>query len=298
MLIGAGVRAGGGPHWSIGPNTAGATERVNSAQPGMLRGALTGQEGANKAGRPNGHTHPSSWSLPQKGGGMSAYKSINGAGDITAASLAMGRALSASLDGSGDITAATLALIVSLSSNLSGDGELTATMKGAVQMAANLAASGDLTAAMGALVSMSAALTGAGEVTGALRGLASMSAEILSYGELTPEGIRDAVWNALSSTLTAPGTAGAALLAAGSAGDPWGTPLPGAYAAGSAGAILGALINGLTTAQQAQLLDVWQRLGLDPANPLTTTNTTIAAGGVDQTIAETAGPTITVTRQP
>jgi len=49
----------------------------------------------------------------------------------------------------------------------------------------------------------------------------------------------DAVWDeAIAGHLTA-GSTGAALNSAGSAGDPWGTALPGAYAAGSAGYILG-----------------------------------------------------------
>ncbi|MES2367704.1 MAG: hypothetical protein V4563_17640 [Pseudomonadota bacterium] len=59
----------------------------------------------------------------------------------------------------------------------------------------------------------------------------------LSAGALTD--IQATVWNAtLASYLTA-GSAGAALNAAGSAGDPWATALPGAYAAGTAGFLLG-----------------------------------------------------------
>lgn len=54
---------------------------------------------------------------------------------------------------------------------------------------------------------------------------------------------------------------------------------------------------GLTTEQSQRLQDIWQRLGLDPANPQTTTATSIAAGGVQQSLAESAG-TVTVTRLP
>lgn len=51
--------------------------------------------------------------------------------------------------------------------------------------------------------------------------------------------IADAVWDeAISGHLTS-GSTGAALNAAGSAGDPWSTPLPGAYGAGTAGYIVG-----------------------------------------------------------
>lgn len=56
-------------------------------------------------------------------------------------------------------------------------------------------------------------------------------------------------------------------------------------------------VGGLTTEQAQRLQDVWQRLGLDPANPQTTTPTSISAGGVQQSLAESAG-TVTVTRLP
>lgn len=61
-------------------------------------------------------------------------------------------------------------------------------------------------------------------------------------GVVTPgdiSDIADAVWDeAIAGHLTA-GSTGATLNAAGSAGDPWITPLPGAYAAGTAGNIIG-----------------------------------------------------------
>ena len=43
------------------------------------------------------------------------------------------------------------------------------------------------------------------------------------------------------------------------------------------------------------LSDVWQRLGLDPANPMTASDTAINAGAVSQTVSESAG-TVTVQR--
>lgn len=59
----------------------------------------------------------------------------------------------------------------------------------------------------------------------------------------TAEEIADAVWDeAISGHLTS-GTTGAALNAAGSAGDPWATLLPGAYGAGTAGYIVGTNID-------------------------------------------------------
>lgn len=54
--------------------------------------------------------------------------------------------------------------------------------------------------------------------------------------------IADAVWDEVTSGHVTAGTTGAAIVAAGAAGDPWGTALPGAYAAGTAGYKLGNLV--------------------------------------------------------
>jgi hypothetical protein len=55
--------------------------------------------------------------------------------------------------------------------------------------------------------------------------------------------IADGVWDELLAGHTIIGSAGAALAAAGTAGDPWVTPLPGAYAIGTAGYIVGTNLN-------------------------------------------------------
>lgn len=55
----------------------------------------------------------------------------------------------------------------------------------------------------------------------------------------TVGAIADAVWDAAMADHLDAGTVGASLNGAGSAGDPWNTPLPAAYAAGTAGQIIG-----------------------------------------------------------
>lgn len=66
---------------------------------------------------------------------------------------------------------------------------------------------------------------------------------------LTAGAIADAVWDeAISGHLTA-GSTGNALNAAGSAGDPWSTPLPGAYGSGTAGKLIGDNINATITSR-------------------------------------------------
>ena len=74
----------------------------------------------------------------------------------------------------------------------------------------------------------------------------------VSGGSLTAADIADAVWDeAISGHLTA-GSTGNALDAAGSAGDPWSTPLPGAYGSGTAGKIIGDNLNATVGSRATQ----------------------------------------------
>lgn len=60
---------------------------------------------------------------------------------------------------------------------------------------------------------------------------------------LTAGAIADAVWDEATADHSDVGSTGAAITAAGSAGDPWATALPGSYGAGTAGKIVGDNIN-------------------------------------------------------
>lgn len=171
-----------------------------------------------KAGLPNGYGMDGL--VPAiKGGGMSSYYGVAGAGALIA-SMQLGKDLSASLVGQGVITDASLSLIVSLLADLAGSGDLSASMQGTVNMAADLVGQGDISAALGVIAWCTAALIGSGGLTGSnLRGTLSMAAEISSTGELvTADTCASAVWaKILGGSISAED----ALLAAGSAGDPW-----------------------------------------------------------------------------
>lgn len=65
----------------------------------------------------------------------------------------------------------------------------------------------------------------------------------LSTAPPTASAIADAVWDETLADHLTGGSTGSGLNAAGSAGDPWSTALPGAYSAGSAGYILGTNLN-------------------------------------------------------
>jgi hypothetical protein len=64
--------------------------------------------------------------------------------------------------------------------------------------------------------------------------------------------IADAVWDELLSGHAISGSAGEALSAAGTAGDPWTTLLPGAYGAGTAGKLVGDNINATISSRATQ----------------------------------------------
>lgn len=75
---------------------------------------------------------------------------------------------------------------------------------------------------------------------------------VTGFTDVTAAQVADAVWDeTLADHLTA-GSTGAGLNAAGSAGDPWSTALPGAYGAGSAGKILGDNLNATVGSRSTQ----------------------------------------------
>jgi hypothetical protein len=56
--------------------------------------------------------------------------------------------------------------------------------------------------------------------------------------------------------------------------------------------------SGLSVQEAERLLEVWQRLGLDSSNPMTTTDTEITTGAVEIQMTEPVAGTVVSTRQP
>lgn len=109
----------------------------------------------------------------------------------------------------------------------------------------------------------------------------------------TVGAIADAVWDEpISGHLTA-GSVGSALNAAGSAGDPWATTLPGAYGAGTAGNIIGnridaAISSRLATAGYTAPLDA---SGVRGAVGLASANLDTQLSGISGAVATVDGVT-------
>lgn len=107
----------------------------------------------------------------------------------------------------------------------------------------------------------------------ALQGVVAGAAAITVTGDLlSTSNVGAAVWAAVATVNNIAGTMGQKLNAAGSAGDPWVTDLPGAYTGSQAGALLDAM-----------------------NTPLAVTATSREAGDLTQTVGESSG-TVTVTR--
>lgn len=135
---------------------------------------------------------------------------------------------------------------------------------------------GNVTGSVGSVVGAVGSVTGnvGGNVTGTVASVVS------------PGNVFDVV---LASHLTA-GSTGFALHAAGSAGDPWGTALPGAYGSGTAGNIIGNRIDAAISSRMATFTQPTGFLAATfPASVASPTN--ITAGTIANVTNLTNAPT-------
>lgn len=302
MLIGNYSVLNKGPGRAFGGSTTSAEVTVpsNWQKSGPARNSMY-VSGATTAlvlyAIPSGNYAGKTWQLPQKTGELQSR--FDAVATMTGtASGALGVNLTASAPVVFSVANAGLQLVVSATGTATVTFSTSSALAGALDAAGAASFAFTLpSTTLGAIISAQAAASFALSGAATPRALGNLAGDITPFTELSPQNLAAAVWGALATAINEPGTAGAALLAAGSAGDPWGTPLPGAYAAGSAGALVGELFNGLTTAQATQLREVFQRLGLDPAAPMTTGTTSVTFDGKTIDITE-AGGSVTLTRQP
>lgn len=108
-----------------------------------------------------------------------------------------------------------------------------------------------------------------------------VNASVTGINVASVSAIGSGVWDVTIASHLNAGSTGAALNAAGSAGDPWITALPGAYGAGSAGFILGATIQAAVTAINAKTAQLnFTVAGQVDANAESMNATTILGAGV------------------
>ena len=218
---------------------------------------------------------------------ISILADLNGNGSLTG-SIAGALSASASLAASGDLSG-SIKGVVEILSSITGTNTLTSAIIGNWNMAVALSGSNTLLANINALAHILSDLTSSGTIVlnnGAIPG--SLSADITSVSELSPENLAAAVWNSIAASFNDAGTMGNKLNNAASAGDPWGTALPGAYADGEAGKIL---------SQIQVLIDELHKVrGLKLGSPVDVSATNISVDGIEVNIS-TDGTTTTIERQ-
>jgi hypothetical protein len=268
--------------------TVASIERNNFSTAGQLASRFQAMSPI-FGGIPSGHLAPSSWSLPRTaGGGSGLAQSVSDAIGALAGGINIeGLAVSTSdAFGAGQTVASIEGAAASTST---ATGTASASLLASGTAASTSTASGAVTALGWAVgeAGSSASASLVSYATGAIAGTT------LDNSTLTAAGVASAVWQTVAAEQNAAGTMGSKLNTASSGG----VDLNALAAAVWGHTVRTLTAASLPTPQQAQLQDVWQRLGLDPANPQTTTATTISAGGVQQSISESAG-VVTVTRAP
>lgn len=275
-----------------GHNHSGITNPCKFIRPHVMRGYYTpccstdSIEQLKRDSFPTGTNPPYSLIMGDKGALLSSTTTISGVSDTTFA-MAMGLAAQSDLTGSGTITGG-LSLVIQLACGILASGTTSASLVGKLEMASALAGSGDLVASLNLIAFVISALTGSGTISGTFFGTASLEADISSSSTLSPENLAAAVWNSIAASFNTAGTMGNKMNSAASAGDPWGTVLPGSYLSTEAGGIL---------SQIQTLVDELHKIqGLDAANPMTVTPTTRSAGSIDLDITGDGETSTTVTR--
>lgn len=169
------------------------------------------------------------WRPPIKAGSLSAKATGRGQmpGELILALDAV-----ATLLGTGGINAFG-SLIVNLTATISGQGGITdAQLQALLELAATITGQGGISGTASGLGALEGVIDGSGGITSTASGIGQLAAIIRGYGELTPEGIRDAIWDAVATEYDTSGTMGAKLNAAGAAGDPWAAIVEGGMTAG------------------------------------------------------------------
>jgi len=226
--------------------------RSNWNKTGRLRNYHCGDANVagltNKASQPAGNIHPVAFVMAQKPGRIASHKIcyISMAGEALASigSLIFTSSCIVSINGEatgtliiGSLVDGTIAIVIDGSATgmltLGAAGLATITIETNGAILGHVPAAGSAPILIGVIADLTSLgwLAGNGpiEIGGTMQSYAIgwLEGSTEDKGTLTTANIATAVWEALQSEINDPGTAGAALLAAGSAGDPWTTLMAG-----------------------------------------------------------------------
>ncbi len=222
---------------------------------------------------PNGYRPPYCWELEMEPkydasttskADLSIYYGCGGGGLIYSPFVAGGKNIiiigDGALHGYGTLTAEGKLILYAIATLL-GNGQIASDslLTGKLEALATLVGQGVIgtDTALGALAWIITTIIGEGDVgaTTTLTADGLMEAIITPYTELSPQTLAAALWNALAADFNLPLTMGQKLNAAGSAGDPWITELPGTYTGSQAGNIIDRILTA-SEVKQATVNDV------------------------------------------
>lgn len=202
----------------------------NYSPPASLRNRLSAY--GRVSGTPYGYLAPISWVLPNAPGAMRTIAASSSVGTVT---MAGGRAIEATAAGisSGSVAAGAIVPIVASAAATSTG---TITLAGIAAILASGAGVSTSSISLGGIINILAA-AGVSTSTGSVN-LTALGYIIASGGgapALSPEGLAQAVWQALLTDYPDIGTMGKALADAGGAGNPWSSDLATNNTAGTFG---------------------------------------------------------------
>ena len=165
---------------------------------------------------------PHAWTPPTVAGSMTARSF---AGMTAAANMLNGVPMQATWAAGMTMDGPSMSLVVSMTATWTAGMAASSNLRLTVGMSAEWTAGISATANLAMIVPLGSATWTAGiSAIANLKGRLSMSAEFGGADPLSPEGLANAVWEALAANHNVAGTMGAKLNAAGSASDPWSTP--------------------------------------------------------------------------
>ena len=187
-----------------------------------LRNQSVGQGIPSKlAGIPSGHLAPSSWTLPYKPGAMSSFTNLVVTLTPGTLNLAAGRNISGDTTVTVTVNPAAGQLIVSAVGSTSITFNLAANLAGALSASGSTAVTFTVNnATLGAIVDAVGATLVQFAASATPRATGNLSGDITPFTELSPQSLSAAVWEALASAYSTPGSMGELLNSAGSAADP------------------------------------------------------------------------------
>jgi hypothetical protein len=241
---------------------AGATSRVravsNTGADMRDLAFCIGSSWKKVSGIPYSYPHPYCWIIPISSGGIRGAAA--GTGQVTYANLAGVKWGVSTITGSTTFTISTTDPIGlgKMRSDILGEATFSGLAALAALIEAEITATGGISSNLGAIASLLCDFYGTALLSGNMRADAFAFADIyVNESTATVQQMANAVLDAKTADHAQSGSIGQAIAAAGTAGDPWITELPGEYGPGTAGDILGNLSissGGLTPEEHEMLM--------------------------------------------